>query len=491
MYRRLWGKPTALVLLGCWTLTSCTTPTTSEDAAKGANLNPGSVQRGSLSPLQQKEEALRTSQEQSQSLPSPQTTADYSSPLSVKKGSLEEAVLRAVSWHPAITASAGRVNQSSQEIDVARAGYYPKVQGGLNSGYGNGSDGGFRPRATLQVSQMVYDFGKVSNSVEAEKAGEAVSRARMLESIDTIVRDTTYAVIEVQRYRAMMKVAKDQLAGVGEIAKLVTQRTDSGASTRSDKVQAEARVQAAQSQVMEVSSSLSRWESTLSALAGVSGRVALSSGRSPTLSKACEVLEPDWQQVPTLLQAEAGKREAAAKLALSRSEIFPTIQLQADGSYDMAGSSSYSRVDNPDFTVGLNLVGNLYEGGASAARRDAADYALKAAEAEMQAARFETGRSLNEARGQVTGLKQLLASLASRNGMMIETRDLYREQYVQLGTRTLLDLLNAEQELHAARFDAVNTEHDLRKLDADCLFNSGMARKAFRLNGTVVRGVSL
>ncbi|MGE7368157.1 TolC family outer membrane protein [Neorhizobium sp. NPDC001467] len=408
-----------------------------------------------------------------------------------KKGSLEDAVLRAVAWHPSITASAGRVGESAQEINVARAGYYPRIQGGLNSGYGNGSDGGFRPRATLQLSQMVYDFGKVANSVEAEKAGEEVSRAEMLEAVDTVVRDTTYAVIEVQRYRALMAVARDQVTGVSDIAKLVTQRTDSGASTRSDKVQAEARVQAARSQIMEISSTLSRWESTLSALAGVNGKVALSSGRSATLSKACDMAEPDWQQVPGILQAEAGKREAAARLALSRSEIYPTLQLQADGSYDVAGSPSYSRVDNPDFTVGLNLVGNLYEGGANAARRDAADYALKAAEASAQAARFEAGRSLNEARGQVSGLQQLLGSLAARNGMMIETRDLYREQYVQLGTRTLLDLLNAEQELHAARFDAVNTEHDLRKLDADCLFNSGMARKAFGLDGKVVRGVSL
>lgn len=401
-------------------------------------------------------------------------------------------MLRAVSWHPAITASAGRVNQSTQEIEIARAGYYPKIQGGLNTGYGNSSsDGRFRPRATLQASQMLYDFGKVSNSVAAEKAGEELSRAEMLEAIDTIVRDTTYAVIEVQRYRAMMAVARQQLTGVSDIAKLVTQRTDSGASTRSDRVQADARVQAAQSRVLEISSGLSRWESTLSALAGVNGRVALTSGRSSTLSKSCEVLEPDWQQVPGLLQAEAGKREAAARLALSKSEIFPTLQLQADGSYDIAGSSGNSRIDNPDFTVGINLVGNLYQGGANAARRDAADFALKAAEAQAQAARFEAGRSLNEARGQVTGLKQLQASLAARNGMMVETRDLYREQYVQLGTRTLLDLLNAEQELHTARFEAVNTEHDLRRLDADCLFNAGMARKAFRLNGTVVRGVNL
>lgn len=401
-------------------------------------------------------------------------------------------MLRAISWHPSITTSAGLVNQSSQEIEVARAGYLPKVRGGINAGSGSGSGGGFRPQATLQLSQIVYDFGKVENSVASETAGRDLSRAEMLQAVDTVLRDTTYAVIEVQRYSAMLAVAKEQRAGVGDIARLVGQRADSGASTRSDKVQAAARVQAAQSMVLETSASLTRWESTLAALTGMTGRLPLSLGRSMTLAKACDVQQPDWTQVPGLLQAEAAKREATAKLALSRAEIYPTLQLQADGSYDIAGVSSYSRnTDNPDFTIGFNLTGSLYEGGATGARREAAGYALKAAEAATQTARFEASRSLGEARGQITGLQQLADSLASRTGMMIETRNLYREQYLQLGTRTLLDLLNAEQELHTARFDAVSTEHDLRRLDAECLFNSGLARRAFKIEGLPLRGVTL
>jgi adhesin transport system outer membrane protein len=60
-----------------------------------------------------------------------------------------------------------------------------------------------------------------------------------------------------------------------------------------------------------------------------------------------------------------------------------------------------------------------------------------------------------------------------------------------MGTRTLVDLLNAEQELQQVRLDLVNTRHDLRRLNVDCLFNAGEEREAFRLTGLVVEGVRL
>jgi adhesin transport system outer membrane protein len=74
---------------------------------------------------------------------------------------------------------------------------------------------------------------------------------------------------------------------------------------------------------------------------------------------------------------------------------------------------------------------------------------------------------------------------------MRETGSLYQLQYLQMGTKTLVDLLNAEQELHQVRFDLVNREHDLRRLQVECLVNSGTARAAFGLEGTVVKGAIL
>ncbi|WP_266064373.1 TolC family protein [Brucella intermedia] len=405
---------------------------------------------------------------------------------------LENAVHVALNWHPSIDEAVAKIGEADAEIEVARAGYFPKVQGGLNGNYQNGDGDGWRPKLNVSASQMIYDFGKVSSAVEARTAGANVSRAQLLLGIDVLVRDTANAVIEVQRYRALLTVAKNQLSGVQAIAHLVTQRSDKGASTRSDEIQAAARVQAAQSTVLEITGQLQRWESTLANLLGRSGAVNVDANVPPWLSTACSASEPDWSQAPGLLQAEARKAEAVAQLKLSRARVMPTLALEAGSGYGFNQSSSREdNRDQPDFTVGLNLTGDLYDGGAKAAARNAATHALTAAEAAIRNSRFDINNSLTQARSQTGSLQQLLASLSARDGMMRQTRDLYRQQYIELGTRTLLDLLNAEQELHQAGFDTANTVHDLRKLGVECMFSSGRSRQFFALQGMTIKGITL
>ncbi|MBA8853342.1 adhesin transport system outer membrane protein [Ochrobactrum intermedium] len=405
---------------------------------------------------------------------------------------LENAVHTALNWHPSIDEAVAKIGEADAEIEVARAGYFPKVQGGLNGNYRSADGGEWRPKLNVSASQMIYDFGKVSSAVEARTAGANVSRAQLLLGVDVLVRDTANAVIEVQRYRALLTVAKNQLSGVQAIASLVTQRSDKGASTRSDEIQAAARVQAAQSTVLEITGQLQRWENTLANLLGRSGAVNIDANVPKWLSSTCNASEPDWSQAPGLLQAEARKAEAVAQLKLSRARVMPTLALEAGSGYGFNQSSSREDYrDQPDFTIGLNLTGDLYDGGAKAAARNAATHALTAAEAAIRNSRFDINNSLTQARSQTGSLQQLLASLSARDGMMRQTRDLYRQQYIELGTRTLLDLLNAEQELHQAGFDTANTVHDLRKLGVECMFSSGRSRQFFALQGMTIKGITL
>lgn len=240
---------------------------------------------------------------------------------------LEQAVHTALAWHPSIDEAVGRINQHTAEIDVARAGYYPKVSGGIGSSYGSSDGGSWQPRLNVSASQMVYDFGKVSSSVEARTASANISRTKLLLGVDVLIRDTANAVIEIQRYRALFNVAQEQLRGVQIIADLVRQRSDRGASTRSDEVQADARVNAAQSTVLEIGGQLERWENTLTNLIGRSGPVNVASSVPQWLSNTCAVAEPDWSQSPAVLQAEAQRAQALAQLNLSRAQAFPTLSL--------------------------------------------------------------------------------------------------------------------------------------------------------------------
>lgn len=406
---------------------------------------------------------------------------------------LEQAVRIAVDWHPSISEAIGTLYQQAEGINVAEAGYYPQISGGIKGGYtsGYGSDDGSQS-VSISLKQMLYDFGKVSNAVEAARAKAARSQAGILLAIDQVSRDTAFAYIEVQRYQRLVDVAREQIRGVGDIVELARQRSDMGASTRSDVVQAQSRAEGAMATLQEYKALYARWQSTLTNLLGRQTPPQVSDTFIPSMSNACSA-PVGTDALPAVLQAAAQRTQAQAELAQAKSEAYPTLSLQPsinqflDDHYDDQNST----INRTQAGIFLNLEVPIYQGGAISARSRAASYALTAADSAEDAARLQARQGLGEAQAQTSGLTRRLSSLESRQNSITEARELYGRQYLELGTRPLLDLLNAEQEIHQSRFDLANTQADLRRLQIDCLYNSGALRRAFGIDHSTIQHVEI
>ena len=408
---------------------------------------------------------------------------------------LTQAVQMAVGWHPAIAESISLLYQQNDFVTVARAGYYPQIKAGLNSGYDSGLTGNGQSQAfTLSLSQMLYDFGKVDSRVYSAVARVNGKQASVLLAIDQVARDTAFAVIELQRYQALLEISKAQVKGLTAIADLAQKRSDMGASTRSDLIQARSRVEAAVATQLQFTALYNRWRSTLASLLGAQTPVSVTATMPATLSQSCEGINPDEVLTPSLLIAQAQQVDAMAQIALARAEGLPTLSLDPSAtqyldSNDDDGTSGGR--DRTRYGVFLNVEVPLYQGGAINARKAAAGQALRSAESANDAARLAVRQGLLEARDQTSSLVQRLSTLSFRERSISETRDLYRQQYLELGTRPLLDLLNAEQEIHQAAMDRANTAADLHRLEIDCLYNSSGLRTAFNLDSSTIQGVEI
>lgn len=401
--------------------------------------------------------------------------------------SLEAAIQMATDWHPAINETIGRLRQQVAVLKEADAGYLPSVTWGMDSTHKNTGADIYNPNFSLNVSQMLYDFGKVDSRVNVATAGISGRRSQVLETVDDLARETANTMIDIQRNRALNLIAVDQIKDTKSILELVKLRTEKGASTQSDFLQAEARVQAAEATQTEISGQLSRLAAIFSSLIGQPGRVEVARDLPSWLSKACSSDKLNWAKIPAVMKADADQQAANAQIDLSTAEGLPTLSLDAGVGVDTGNIN----LDNVDYAIGVKVSGSLYNGGATSARRMMAEQSLYSSSAAKEKIRVETMRNLAEARSQISSKENLRSSLMARQKTMRLTRDLYQKQYIELGTRTLLDLLNADQELHAARFDTVNIEHDLHKLNIDCTYSSGQMRDAFNLNGRVVHGTTL
>ena len=92
---------------------------------------------------------------------------------------------------------------------------------------------------------------------------------------------------------------------------------------------------------------------------------------------------------------------------------------------------------------------------------------------------------------EATNLGQTLVIQQRQQALGEKTLGLYQDQYLQLGTRPLLDLLNVDQEIFQAKFSQAQTLAQLNSLQLDCLFSTGMMRSVFRLDNRRIQGVDI
>lgn len=407
--------------------------------------------------------------------------------------SLNAAVERAVQWYPDISSEVGKLFNASEQINVARAKYYPQISGGINNSVTNtNTEGGYSPSLVLSLSQMLYDFGKVDSSVREANGALAQQQAKVLLSIDKVAHDSASALVQVQGYQQLVQIAREQLAALEAIGGLEQQRNDEGASSLSDVVQTNARIEGARATLTQYQASLERWRATLTSYLGWNSIVRVDNRFPDAVGKSCLRAKVDDALVPSVLAAQAQMAQASAQLAGAEAQMRPTISLEPEVTHYLNDRyANHEQLDRTQYAAYVRVQMPLYQGGGLTAGRNAAKHSLEAAEASVRTTQIEVRQQLMSAQNEALSLEHTLALQVKQLALNKQTQDLYKQQYLGLGNRPLLDVLNAEQEVYQTRFMQQQTETQWRTLQLDCLYNTGLTRRLFALENRSIQGVEI
>lgn len=415
-------------------------------------------------------------------LPDMHSSTTLKSPKKLSTTTLSEAIKHAIEWHPRVTSASAQLEQQGQIVQIARSAYLPQIRTGIKTNYSD-SEGRSEESITISGSQLIYDFGKTASNVEAAELGSEKYYAESLITMDQLAKETAFAVLEVERYQQLVKIANEQVAGVTNLLNLSAKRSELGASARSDEMQALSRRESALATELQLASQLDMWKRTLQSLVGSSIPPTVTPSNLSFLTQACRKNTSTLTDIPEIMAAEARRAEALATIKSSKADFFPTITMEAGAEHylkERARNYNKNR-DRNDYTIGLNFNIDLYQGGATTARKRNAEYALRSAEADKDEIMLNVYQELQESAIKVDSHEQRSGILQSRIENIVATQEIYRQQYIALGTRTLLDLLNTEQEIHQARMEFVNNKQDLQQLNINCLYNTGSIRKTFSI----------
>jgi adhesin transport system outer membrane protein len=379
---------------------------------------------------------------------------------------LREAAQRAVLQSPEVTAKWHAFKAAEEEIGVARGGYLPQVD--LTAGRGKESlkpgqgqrDDYTRTGAMLTLNQMLFDGFATRNDVRRLSKARLVRYYELLEASENTALEAARAYLDVLRYRELVRLAEDNYVQHKATHEQVLQRTQSGVGRRVDLEQAGSRLALAEVNLSTEIANLHDVSARYQRLVGILPPASVVapgdlSAALPASSNAA--LAGLYRQNPTLLAAIENTEAAQYDVAVRRAAYSPRVDLRAstDNTRNYLGADG-RREHNVAEVV---FTWNLFRGGSDRAReRQYMEQRNVAFDLREKACR-DTRQTLLIAYNDVQRLRDQKGYLATQVKLLERTLAAYRDQF-NIGQRTLLDLLDTENELLSARRNAIGAEAD-------------------------------
>ncbi|GGH52701.1 outer membrane protein [Comamonas phosphati] len=400
---------------------------------------------------------------------------------------LLQVVDKAVESHPEIQARFYDFTSSLENQNIARGGQRPQVtaQGWIGKEWrthvpGEASYHWNRPGWSLSLRQMIYDGFGTANGIKQLGYEKLSKYYDLVATTDSLANDAVAAYLDVQRYRTTERLARDNFKVHQTTLKLLQERQQSGVGRDVDREQASGRLSLAQTNLLTESNNLNAVAQRYRRVVGSPPPQTLDpvpdAGSKLPDASTIQNFNESLRQNAAVLSKQALVQAAESGEQVAKAAHQPRLDLVVSTGRDRTQPFAPYR-DVQSTSAQLLLTYNLYRGGADEARvrqtvaqayaaRDVRDYTCRNVLQELSI----TWSNILRLRGQMRFLAEHELSTA-------KVRQAYQQQF-QIGQRTLLDLLNTENELFDARRALVNAQYDLKKSEYQWLMQSGQVLTA-------------
>jgi adhesin transport system outer membrane protein len=379
--------------------------------------------------------------------------------LPVSSQTLEQAVANTLATNPDIKAAYNEYVSKRFDADAAVGAYRPKLDLDAGIGYervdsdrelNERNSSLTRKEAGITLTQLIWDGNETLNDIDRTAAEAESVRFQLIADASDIALEVTRIYLEATQSYELLALSEANLAVHKKIYSDIKKRVDSGIGSTADLSQVEARIAKAHGNLLAAQNNLFDTHTQFKRIVG-QAPLGLKYPRADAVAIAPTVddaLDIAVQSHPVLKVAQVDVDSARFQYDQTKGVNYPTFYIDAGHMWrdDAAG---YKGTDNETRAM-LKMRYNLYNGGSDADRTDAAAYQLNKA----KDYRDRTYRLVEEGlKLSWTGLEYTLQQkefLSDHVDSASDTVVAYQKQY-KIGKRTLLDVLNTENELFEAR----------------------------------------
>ncbi len=312
--------------------------------------------------------------------------------------------------------------------------------------------------ANVTLTQPIFRGGRTVASVRQAENRVLAQRARLFSTEQQVMSDTTNAYVSVIRFQEEVRLNINNEQVLGRQLQATNERFRVGEITRTDVAQAESRVAGSRAARSQAEGQLETARATYQRLVGAApGRLVAPQPLRPPVTTGQQAREQAASNNPTVVAALFDEAAARDNIDIQLSVLMPQVTVTSQAFRNDNTAAPHTRQNGGQVTA--NLTVPLFQGGAEhsqvrQARQTAQQNRALVADARAVAVQQASSawENLRTTRAQVESTRaQIRAAEIALDGVQ-------REAIV--GSRTTLDVLNAEQELLNARVTLVRALSD-------------------------------
>lgn len=373
-----------------------------------------------------------------------------------------EALISAYNTNPQLKAQREQLKITDEQVAEAVSGFRPSAYAEYSRGRQrtkSAADWSYQDSRTRSatISQPLFSGGQTLYGYQSAKQQVKAARAELRQVEQMVLFDAVNAYSDVYEKQSVLELNQNNADVLQKQLDASKARFEVGELTQTDVAQSEARYAQALADLQQAEGDLKTARATFKKVVGYAPTNLLPDSVIPalpsTLDEAIAIAE---QHNPNLISAQHSMKATGYEVDKTTGTILPEVSL--DGAASRArGSGFFSRFDND--SVAVNIAIPLYQSGAEYSRiRQAKNRHQQSKYIEMDiknAVEEAATRAFEDYR---TSLSVINSTAAAVDAASI-AREGVREEN-QFGVRTILDVLDAEQELFRTRVNLVRAERN-------------------------------
>lgn len=383
----------------------------------------------------------------------------------------KEMVEKTVASNPEVQARYHKLMETGFEKEVARGGFFPRVdllstykeQEDINNQIQNDSRNATpRYNNELVIRQMLFDGFATSSEVKRLDHNKKAAYYDLQNAMQNTTLEFTRTYLDILRYRELVQMAKDNYVVHKQIFNKIQERVNAGVARKVDQDQAAGRLALAEANLLVETTNL---HDVTARMQRIYGELPPESLEAPTFYNAGveatseEALKLAYAQNPDLLAKIEGIQASQDEIKAREARYYPRLDLEGRKNLGTShqGENSVSAADLLQLTMNFNLFNGFSD--KNLIKQTAEK--LNTSKDLRDKACIDTRQTVVIAYNDIQQLKQQLNYRSAHKNSIENAREAYRKQF-DIGQRTLLDLLDTENEYFQAKRTVANAEYDLQ-----------------------------